>query len=243
MRINTTGKLTGGLTVEEGELQFFCSQTTQLMGTSALNVRGTGVVRGSGMLGALTAQSGSTVIPYYVDEDYAEDNAPATIKTSAVTNIQKGATLQVVIAGANSYSQLQPLMLTMNGTLNVVLDGYTPKLGDEFTLWTVTRTFSGTPTYDLPALPAGLYWDTRELNAVKGVLKVSDDASLGIGQISADAIVSCEAYTVAGVQLGTFKARRSDITAQLRKLGVLPGTYVVRMTAGRNSATETVIIR
>ena len=56
-------------------------------------------------------------------------------------------------------------------------------------------------------------------------------------------MVSCEVYTITGIRLGTFQARRSAVPGQDKKLGVVAGTYLVKMTAGRNTKTETVVIR
>lgn len=244
MYLKAAGKLTGGLTIEAGELQFYSQLTAQLLSSGSLTVKGSGVARGSGLLTAVTIQSGGTLAPYYVDEEYPEDNMPGTIKTSALLNIQTGGTLEAHILGSNYYSQLQPTLLTMNGTLKVVLDeGYKPKAGDTFTLWDVTRIFTGTPSYDLPALPDGLYWDTSELAAQKGVLKVTDDATVGIGSLSADTEVTCEVYAISGIRLGTFQTRRSAVSSQIKRLGFGAGTYIVKLTNGHNSVTQTIIVR
>jgi hypothetical protein len=132
----------------------------------------------------------------------------------------------------------------MNGTVKVTLaDGYTPKVGDTFTLWSASGTFSGTPVYDLPALPEGLFWNTSLLADKEGVLSITDDASAGIGQLSSDTVVSCEVYTITGIRLGTFQASRSAVSGQVKKLGVVAGTYIVKMNAGLNTKTETIVIR
>lgn len=243
MTLKTIGKITSGLTIEDGELQFYCPLTSQLLGSGSLTIKGSGKARGYGMITAIAVQSGGTLIPYYVDEDYPEDNAPGTIKTSALTNIQSGAILEMHILGSKYYSQIQPMMLTMNGTLKVVFDeGYTPKAGDTFTLWDASRLFSGTPTYDLPTLPAGLYWDTTEMKAQKGVLKITDDAT-AVHQINTDTEVSCEIYSISGIHLGTFRAVRSAVAGEVKRITGRQGTYIVKMTDGQTSVTSTMVIR
>jgi len=75
--------------------------------------------------------------------------------------------------------------LTINGTVKVTLvSGYTPKIGDSFTLWTVSGTFAGNPTFDLPALPEGMAWDTTKLTDGTGVLSII--AATGIRTANAE---------------------------------------------------------
>ena len=157
--------------------------------------------------------------------------------------VNDGAVVKFLI-GANSNSQLQPRLFTMNGTVKVtMLDGYTPKKGDSFTLWNATRTFSGSPKYNLPTLPAGLYWNTTAMAAKIGVLSITDDPSLGIGTLSADTQVTCDVYTVGGQRVGSIGCRRGDIHREVKRLGVKPGAYIVKMQGGRNFDSETVIVR
>ena len=243
MYMTTAGKLTGGLTIENGELQFYCPLTSQLLGNGSLSVKNSGIARGLGLITAITVESGGTLSPYYIDKDYPEDNIPGTIKTTALANIQSGATLEMHILSTSYYSQLQPSLLTMNGTLKVVLDeGYTPHVGDTFTLWEATRLFSGTPSYDLPALPEGMYWDISGMKAQKGILKITDDPT-AIGMIPTNAQVSGQVYTVSGVYLGTFQALQNTIVSQVKQLTGTSGTYIVKMTDGHNSVTTTIVVR
>ena len=243
MYMTTAGKLTGGLTIENGELQFYCPLTSQLLGNGSLSVKISGIARGLGLITAITVESGGTLSPYYIDKDYPEDNIPGTIKTTALANIQSGATLEMHILSTSYYSQLQPSLLTMNGTLKVVLDeGYTPHVGDTFTLWEATRLFSGTPSYDLPDLPEGMYWDISGMKAQKGILKITDDPT-AIGMIHTNAQVSGQVYTVSGVYLGTFQALQNTIVSQVKQLTGTSGTYIVKMTDGHNSVTTTIVVR
>lgn len=66
----------------------------------------------------------------------------------------------------------------------VLNSNYTPKKGDELTLWTVSGTFSGTPQFDLPNLPGGLAWDTSLLTDGTGILRVV--AATGIRTANAE---------------------------------------------------------
>ena len=246
MMVNTAGKLKSTVTVKEGALHFDNGETTALFG-GALTVEGTGVVVGSGLVSSMTLKNGAQLTPRSLFlEDTFGGIFPGTVKSSAAMNFQQGSTLNIIIQGTTTdeYSRLTPRFLTMNGTVKVTLaDGYTPKVGDTFTLWSASGTFSGTPVYDLPALPEGLFWNTSLLADKEGVLSITDDASAGVGQLSADAVVSCEVYTITGIRLGTFQARRSAVYGQVKKLGVVAGTYIVKMNAGLNTKTETIVIR
>ena len=246
MMVNTAGNLKSTVTIKEGALYFDNGETTALFG-GALTVEGTGVVVGSGLVSSMTLKNGAQLTPRSLFlEDTFGGIFPGTVKSSAAMNFQQGSTLNIIIQGTTTddYSRLTPRFLTMNGTVKVTLaDGYTPKVGDTFTLWSASGTFSGTPVYDLPALPEGLFWNTSSLAAMEGVLTITDDATVGVGQLSANAMVSCEVYTITGIRLGTFQTRRSAIPGQVKKLGVVAGTYLVKMTAGRNTKTETVVIR
>jgi hypothetical protein len=79
--------------------------------------------------------------------------------------------------------------------------------------------------------------------AKTGVLRVTDDAAAGIGQLGQDVVVSCEVYTVGGMLIGSFEAPRQQIRSEVKRLGVGKGVYVVKMRGGRNLNTETVVIR
>jgi hypothetical protein len=87
----------------------------------------------------------------------------------------------------------------MNGIVKVtLLNDYVPSAGDEFTLWTVshptlTPKFNGTPTFDLPKLPAGLAWDTTGTTGIKGVLRVIEVEIPAIkGDVNGDGKVDVE---------------------------------------------------
>lgn len=245
MYCTNVGSIAGGLTVEEGELRFFDPNMNKpFFGTKALTLSGTGTIVGCGMLGSLTMNSGTQLTP--VDNfDFGGEiiSTPATIKTNAAVNIKAGAMVNFVIQNTSTYSKLEPKYFTMNGTVKVtLLDDYTPKVGDSFTLWN-GGSFSGKPSYDLPTLPAGLYWNTTAVAAKTGILSITNDPALGIGVLPSDAQVVCEVYTVGGQRIGSFECLRGDIRLEVKRLGVQPGAYIVRMQGGRNFDSETVIIR
>ena len=245
MEVPAAGKLTGGLTVRGGELRFYDTELARtFFGNTRLTLSGSGSIAGCGLLASLFMEKGTRLTPCIFIDFLSDELLPAVVKTSAAMNVSEGAELNFIIQDKDNYSSLQPQIFTMNGTVTLTLrDTYKPKLGDTFTLWTANSTFTGKPSCSLPVLPEGLYWDTTGLAGKTGVLRVTDDPTLGIGRVAANAEVTCEVFTVAGIRLGTFTARRSAVSAQVKKLAVVPGSYLVRMTAGRNTATETIVVR
>ena len=241
MTMNQPGCLSSSLTVKGGELHFDAGTTTPLLG-GALKAENDAVLVGDGLAGSITLESGTQLTPRsLLLEEIFGGLCPGTIKTTAAVNFKQGSTLNVIICGTDDYSRLEPQFLTMNGMLRVTLaEGYQPQLGDEFTLWTCNRTFSGTPTYDLPTLPDGLSWDTTALAGKTGVLRVTQDT--GISRLAADAPVSCTVYNTGGVFVATFQTSRSGVAAQLKQLGMGAGTYVVTLTDGHHTTTDTVVL-
>jgi autotransporter-associated beta strand protein len=248
MQVSAAGNITGGLTIEQGQLRFNDTNLKEsFFGSSALTIKGEGTFQGRGQLASLTMENGTegTLSSMY------SATTPGIVKVVALANVKQGATLNFVIKSAKlgsttspGYSQFNVKYLTLNGTVKVSLaSGYTPAKGDEFTLWNVTSTFSGTPTFELPELPAGLYWDTTALAATTGVLRITDDASVGIGKIGDSEQVACDVYTAGGTFVGSFTAQRSAVRTEVKKLGVKSGLYIVRMAVGLNVNTETVVIK
>ena len=85
---------------------------------------------------------------------------------------------------------------------------------------------------NLPALPAGLYWDTRRLSEATGVISVTDDATVGIHGVDYAADTVCDVYTVAGVHVA--RVNMGGVDQTLKKLNLNAGTYIIRyMSAGK----------
>lgn len=240
MRMMTLGKLNGALTVDEGTVTFNQSSLSDYVnGRNATTVNDGGRIVGQGKFNTVVVNSGGTLIPC---GSYMNETTPGTIAFVTNMNIKEGAVVNFLV-NATKQSKLQSAVsgMTFNGTVRVtLLNGYTPQAGDSITIWDVTR-LTGTPVFDLPDLPAGLAWDTSEATAAKGVLRIVE--ATAIARIDAKARVSCEVYTVGGAFVTRFEATRADAQNQLRKHGVQSGAYVVRMTDGRNSGTETFIVR
>jgi hypothetical protein len=169
---------------------------------------------------------------------------PSVIKSSATIRFNQGSTLNVYIQDATTCSSLEPRFLNMNGMVKVILaDDYQPKAGDTFTLWKASSTFTGTPSFDLPDLPEGLFWVTSGVAAKEGVLRITDDASQGIGRMTADTPVKCEVFTTSGVRVATLSTVKGRTDAMVRQLPIPAGTYVVRLHAAQCSETMKVVVR
>lgn len=239
---SVAGAIRKSLTMEGGQLVFYGSSDRTFF-PSSITMKGTSSLAGSGLISSLTMESGTEATLEGVNPiDYSI--MPGTLKTTAAVNVKDGSVLHFHIQNNNVYSQLLPTFFTMNGTVKVTLaDDYIPQKGDSFELWNASRTFSGSPKYDLPALPAGLYWNTTAMSEKTGVLSVTDDPALGIGKLPSDVLVTCEVYTVGGIHIGSLECRRCDIQREVKRLCVQPGAYIVKMQGGRNFDSETVIVR
>ena len=235
----TSGKFSAPLTISNGKLSFYTAQGTSLIGANALTVKNGAAVNGFGQLASLTLENGSELTIYYEDED--GDASSGTLTTTGAMNVSEGAKVNFVIDTADRYSKLQPKSLSMNGTIVIVLgNAYAPKKGDTFSLL-ATDDFGGSPSWSLPQLPSGLYWDASDLTK-SGVLRITDDPT-SIHQIAGDAQIEYEVFTITGIRLGSFCAQRRQMRAGIKKLSAVPGTYIVRVTTGYYSTTETVVIR
>ena len=235
----TSGKLSAPLTINSGSLSFYTDKGTSLIGNHALTVKAGAAANGFGQLSALTLENGSELTVHYIDED--GDGTCGTLTTTGRMSINDGAKVTFVIEASDRYSKLQPNSFIMNGTAVVVLgNAYIPQNGDTFALWT-TEDFGGSPSWSLPQLPLGLYWDDSNLSK-SGVLRITDDPT-AVNLIAGDIQVECEVFTVTGVNLGSFLAKRGRIRAEVKKLCIVPGTYIVRVRNERHTDTETIIIR
>ncbi len=240
--VKKAGLFTNSLTIEEGDLYFNDSKLVDVWFTSSVKVKGTGRIVGRGLLTTLIVESGAAVLPRVVNSSIVSSN-PGTLKANSSMNIKEGATVDLMIKSKSSYSVLLASLLTINGTVKVTLnEGYTPQAGDSFTLWTASSSFAGNPTLDLPDLPDGLYWDTSALLDKNGVLTVTVDPA-GIGQIATSTPVSCEVYGLSGMKLCTFASAKGEAVTTARRMGLEAGTYIVKMSDGRRTETQKVVVK
>ena len=146
----TAGNMYGALTVEGGTVVFNDTKLTTLVhGSATTTIKGEGRIVGQGLLNAVSLQAGGELMP--CGSTFAE-TIPGTIRCNNTINVNSGSTI-TFMKNASKNSTLDTKNLTLNGTVKVVLlSGYTPKAGDTMTLWTVSGTLSGTPSFLLPDL-------------------------------------------------------------------------------------------
>ena len=176
----TVGRMNGILTVEGGTVAFNESKLATLVnGSYNTVIRNGGRIVGQGLLHGLTLQNGGELL---VCGSVSNETTPGTIKCNNTINASAGSVVNFLLSPTKN-SKLDTKNLTLNSTVKLTfVSNYTPKLGDELTLWTVSGTMSGTPVFELPELPEGLYWDVRGLMEKTGILRVTDDATVGIRQ-------------------------------------------------------------
>ena len=157
MTITPGNTIKGALTVSGGVVTFNDSKLeSTLNGANALVVKDSGRVVGQTLVYTTTINKGGELRP--CGATYSETVA-GTIKSNFTITANEGS-LVTFIKQKSKNSMIIAKNFVMNGTLKVVFNNYTPAIGDEITLWEVSGTFSGTPTFDLPELPAGMEWDT-----------------------------------------------------------------------------------
>lgn len=149
--------------------------------TAGATVNG-GVLGGVGTLtGATTVAASGTVSPGM--------NAAGVMTFGNGLTLQPGSTYRADITGATSSDRVNVSgALAANGTIQVVLTGYTPVDGDVFDL--ANGVITGTPTFDFAnaVLGSGLEWDTSSF-ATNGTIKV----------VSGDAYVNwADGFSLAG---------------------------------------------
>ena len=93
-------------------------------------------------------------------------------------------------------------MLLITDDITVTHNGRELALGDQVSLWHVgsLSVVQGIAIH-LPELPEGLYWDTTDLLTANGVLRVTNDSSVGISTAIADSETNRQIYTIGGVKL------------------------------------------
>ncbi len=240
-RINQTVR------VESGALRFTSTSSSKKLchGAYLTTVQGTGKVYGSNArFHAVKAQNGGVL------SITGTNDAPTTITTEGDTTIIASAgVLDLKIKSATSASKLvanKGLSFLSGAVVKVCLDeAFTPALGDAFTLWqasTVAGCDSTSITLELPALPEGLAWDTSELYAATGVLKVVKDESASIGNIPASTALEADVISLDGKVLGRIATTKAALSKDVRRVAGAPGCYIVRFVSGTNTESVTVVV-
>lgn len=181
--------------------------------------------------GTYAAESQNKNVGYIV----IEKNLKAEAGSNIYVNKTKADSLSVnSITGAKSQAWAFLKVkgnAALDGTIHVTYgSGWTPAVGDYVRVVSCEGTISGSPAFDLQALPAGLGWDTSRLLS-EGIIAVIIDT--GIDDIEATASFEADVFTMGGMKVLTrIETTKASIPADLKKQGLAPGTYIVRTAKG-----------
>lgn len=245
----TAGRVNNKITVESGALRFTGSSSNKekCNGNNIIYVKNSGKVYGSSAIFHGVQASNGGVFSITGTSD-----APTTVTTSegAVNIIGKDAVLDFKIKSTTSYSKLKSngsLTIQSGGIVRVRLDdSFVPAVGNSFSLWTTASSTGINETnvvLDLPQLPAGMKWDTSELYAKAGVLKIVKDESSSIQNLPADAEISADVFTLDGKFMGRISCVKADIQRDVKALVGVAGNFILRFKSGTTSDNIVVNIK
>lgn len=171
---------------------------------------------------------------------FIQKNLNAEVGSSIYANKTKTDSISV-----NSYTGAKsPAWAFLNVGGNAVLNGtiyvtykntWTPEEGDYVRVLDCAGTISGTPTFDLQALPAGLGWDTSKF-LTEGVVYVAN--ATGIREIGFDAgSFQADVYTLNGFRMTSLQTSMATLQSDLKSRGLAPGLYIVRTAKGTIKVT------
>lgn len=234
----------GAVTINNGTLYLNTyNSTAVLLGSSTVTVNSGAAVKGTGTLPALVANQGAVITPGRT----TSDDLYGFIATDGKMTIYSGATVNLNIKTNKNSSSARSYLsaggaLYLGGTVNVTIsDNYEPADGDSIILWTAAS-FSGTPTINLATLPTGYSWDTTDLLAATGILRVVADDT-GIDVLTTDTQLHCYIYSLSGLLVGEFEAPANSLSAAATKLGLAAGTYIIQATGSYSNVTVKTIIK
>lgn len=238
-----TGQLTilkaqpdmGTMTINEGTvfMRVTSESKNTITGTSPLVVKGT--LKGAGYCANPTAtfEAGSVLYPTAAIARLTYRK----ISFGGDLVMAPGSKVQLDIVDKTKFSSLTVEgNMNISGEVDVILDGYTPALDDEFTLWTAGSA-ENVPVLNLPELPADYMWDTSAVTPTNGVIKVV--AFTGIDDIAADAIVNVDVYTVDGIAVKSFTAPAGQVLDLCKSLGT--GTYILNIVGENVRFTQKLV--
>jgi hypothetical protein len=153
-----------------------------------------------------------------------------TLKVASAVTLDKDGVIAWRLDGNGKTVTLEEVKsMTLNGTLKVTLKGgYTPQLGDSFSLWNCKKVQDASvPTLELPELPEGLAWDTTELLTTTGTLRVMDASGLHL--TSWDEPVKATVYTLDGMQVDAFDCIYNKVKDNLNKTNLPAVLYILKL--------------
>ena len=190
----TEGKMNGILTVENGTVVVYKYKPADLLnGTNTTIVKGSGQLKGQMLLNSLSILSGGEVVPM---GSAVTETTPGTITVNNSVTVNEGATINFLVNKTKN-STLTAKNITFNGTIKLTLTAERElKAGDELKLWTISDTFSGTPTFDLPA---GYTWDTSRIS--EGIIVVTGTTDISATLMNSEQRIENSVYDLQGRQV------------------------------------------
>lgn len=209
------------------------NDTQTMTGTSPLTVNGT--LTGCGYVGnkTVTFAEGSVLRPY----NTTKRNTYRTLHFTGDVTMEPGSEVQLELTDKDKYSSVDVTGSASLAPVKVSL-AYTPELGDEFTLWTIGNP-EGVPALELPALPEGLYWDTTELSAANGLVKITDSA--GIDSVDDNSPAECRIVSLDGIVVKRFTSSRAEAIREVNSLG--SGVYILTIVRDGSAITTKIAVR
>jgi len=231
LQLSGENTYTGATNVNAGTLTISNrGKTVSATGTGVLTVKNGGTFTGNGYIGnsVVSIASGGLLIPGAYN--IGSLTMPSTL------NLQVGGAIEWRLNSAKSVATLKEVKtMTLNGTLRVTLkEGYTPALGDSFSLWSCNAVSENSvPTLELPELPEGLAWDTTDLLTTTGTLRVMD--ATGLRLTAWDEPVQATVFTLEGVAVESFEAPYNQVAETLSATSLPRGLYIVKMDGQHGS--------
>ena len=187
----TEGNMNGVLTIENGTVTAYKYKPAALLnGTATTIVKDAGRLVGQMQLTNLNLMSGGEIVPC---GSAVNETTPGTITVNKAITVSSGGVVNFLV-NASKNSTLSAASLTFNGTVKVtIVADRELKAGDELKLWTVSGTFSGTPTFDLPA---GYTWDTSRIS--EGVIVVTGTTGIGATLVNSEERIVNSVYDLQG---------------------------------------------
>lgn len=213
------------VTINQGSIELGpeTNVTTSMLGSRAMTVKAT--LTGCGKLNnsTVTFTDGSSLIPINPNKS----KTYWTIEFIHNLTMEPGSQFLSKMYDTKRYGSINVGgQMDLRGEVKVTLNGYNPKLDDEFVLWTAAES-TGTPRLELPELPEGLYWLVKDVTPTEGRLKITDAS--GVLEIEGDMTADCKIYTLSGTLLRSFTSTISDALKSLRTLD--HGIYILRYSS------------
>ena len=218
--LRNIGEINGGAAIAKtGTGTLVVAGNNTWTGTTTISE---GTLAGTGILNAqVIVQSGATFAPG-TSIGMLTINNTLSLAGSTVMEVNK-------TGGVRTCDLVQGITtLTCGGTLTVLASGEALVEGDTFTLFTATTFAGGFSGFNLPALDAGLAWDTTTV-ATDGVLRVGK-GNLASGQIVLQGFAGT-AHAGNGLCSVTFTATGTG--------GVVLGSWTESLPFVNGSATYT----